>query len=80
MAPDGSDIRRITDLGLVYGRPSWSSDGSKLAFGAMVNGSYEVFIADADGGGLVQLTDQPGIDWEPWLSPDGSQVLLRERS
>ncbi len=75
MAPDGSDIRRITDLGLVYGRPSWSSDGSKLAFGAMVNGSYEVFIADADGGGLVQLTDQPGIDWEPWLSPDGSQVL-----
>lgn len=74
MAPDGSGIRRITNLREVYGRPSWSADGSRLAFTSWINGSYEVFIVNADGTDLRQLTSSPATDWEPWLSPDGSQV------
>ncbi|HEX7050451.1 MAG TPA: Ig-like domain-containing protein [Longimicrobiales bacterium] len=51
-------------------RPSWSPDGSRIAFtiehGAL---AYDIYVANADGSGVVALTDTHTDalpQWRPW--------------
>jgi len=47
--------------------PSWSPDGAQIVFTRSDGSGESIYIVDADGSGLVQLTDgeddQP--DWGP---------------
>jgi Bacterial Ig-like domain/Dipeptidyl peptidase IV (DPP IV) N-terminal region/WD40-like Beta Propeller Repeat len=68
---DGSEARRLTAT-RGYS-PSWSPDGTMLAFGDSV-----IWIIKADGTGLRQLT-HPAInegDTDPSWSPDGDQIAF----
>ena len=38
--------------------------------------ALNVFVADIDGGNVVQVTDFPGANWAPFLHPDGKRVLF----
>ncbi len=38
--------------------------------------SYDVFVANADGSGLRQLTDTPGYDAEATVSPAGDRIVF----
>jgi Tol biopolymer transport system component len=40
----------------------------------------DIFIMDADGSNLRQLTDSPGYDGGPFFSPDGSMITWRRFS
>src|SRR5437879_9571458 len=67
-ATDGSGLVRLTS-----GRsPAWSPDGSKIAF----TRSDDVYVMNADGRGIVQLTNTPGSDNQPAWSPDGSKIAF----
>jgi len=60
--PDGSGLQMLTSDG---GMPSWSADGSKIAFTSNADGDNEIYVMNAGGTGRVQLTsddanDQPG--------------------
>ncbi len=37
---------------------------------------YGIFVANADGTGLMRITDNPKYDAEPIVSPDGTQVVF----
>ena len=39
-----------------YSSPEWSPDASRIAFTRSVNGSYDVFVVDADGSNRTNLT------------------------
>ena len=58
----------------------FSPDGKKIAFNAYVgsldSGSFEIFVMNRDGSGLLQLTQSPGVDWAPAWSPDGSKIVF----
>ncbi len=41
--------------------PAWSPDGTRILFG---RGGY-IYVMDADGGNVQQLTDDPGMDSYP---------------
>ena len=62
--------------------PSWSPDGSRIAFGTTTWDSSgfgavsAVSIINADGTGLRQLTDPPLLGGDPDWSPDGSLILV----
>jgi dipeptidyl aminopeptidase/acylaminoacyl peptidase len=60
--------------------PSGSSPGSpsgRIAF----DNHDDVWVIDADGTDLRQLTSSPGHDFDPSWSPDGAQIAFRsERS
>jgi Tol biopolymer transport system component len=65
MAPDGSGVARVT-TGDDHG-PTWSPDGSQIAFtrGAEDTEEQEIFVVNADGTGLTQLTSNTAADSHP---------------
>jgi Tol biopolymer transport system component len=73
---DGTDIRRLTNTVFTESDPEWSPDGTRLVFsrsGTGPSSESDIYIMDADGSNVVQLTDG-GINFQPSWSPDGSRV------
>jgi Tol biopolymer transport system component len=66
----------------VYGAPRWSPDGRRLAFTNY--GSYsgwglddgDVFVVNADGSGLTNVTANSAFDADPSWSPDGTRLAF----
>ena len=58
---------------------AWSPDGQRIAFVSTRGGDSRLghlFVMDADGGGVEQLTEEPQASWAFWpaWSPDGSVI------
>lgn len=70
MNADGSGQTRLTNLAGQDDEPAWSPDGSKIVFG----GEAGLYVMDADGGNLIQLTS--GNDNAPSWSSDGSKIAF----
>lgn len=72
---DGSNLRQLTDNQVWDGYPSWSPDGSQIAYYSYLSREHWVImVMDADGGNQRQLTDSPGCNGAPHWSPDGSRI------
>ena len=61
MNADGTGQTRISPFFDIEdtGKPTWSPDGTRIAFAANLFGGFisELFVINADGTGLAQLTD-----------------------
>jgi Tol biopolymer transport system component len=73
MNPDGSSQRRRTINGVGDGSPSWSPDGTKIAFGRD-DPEGGIWTMNADGSGETRLTS--GWDKDPTWSPDGKKIAF----
>jgi Tol biopolymer transport system component/serine/threonine protein kinase len=83
---DGTDLTQITIMEKGACQPSWSPDGSQLVFISPCLGRADfqetiynessLYIINADGTGLKQLTPNPGSDFEPAWSPDGTRIAF----
>jgi Tol biopolymer transport system component/DNA-binding winged helix-turn-helix (wHTH) protein len=61
--------------------PALSPDGKKIAFESSRTGNLEIWLSDANGANLVQLTQFEGpIASNPCWSPDGKYVAFEARS
>jgi Tol biopolymer transport system component len=82
--PDGTDLTQITQLaptGFDSFAPAFSPDGKQIAFSygdVNANGQLvvEIFIVNADGTGLRQVTHDGGFAWLPRWSPDGTALIF----
>ncbi len=79
--PDGANRHRIRlDRYFEYG--AWSPDASKIVFMSQETDAsgndpnYNIYVMNADGTGLRQLTDTPGEDGFPSWSPDGTKIVF----
>lgn len=72
---DGVDQRNLTQSPTRDRNPEWSPDGSRIVF---VRDS-EIWLIEADGAGLRQLTDPPAgySDVDPQWSPDGARLAFK---
>lgn len=62
---DGTGLNKIAE-----GRsPAWSPDGRTIAFVSARSGNDEVYVVNADGSGLRNLTNHPADDRMPAWSP-----------
>jgi len=56
--------------------PAWSPDGRQIAFESNLDGDWEIFVMNADGTNVRQLTHNTLRDEGPAWSPDGKQLAF----
>jgi TolB protein len=57
--------------------PTWSPDGSKLAFVRDTGDeTYDIYIVNADGSSPVNVSAHPAHDWGPIWSPDSRMIAF----
>ena len=67
---DGSGLARLTTNGWQWDRhPSWSPDGTRIAFYSVrISGYRQIWVMNADGSGETNISQNQYNDWDPiWL-------------
>ena len=65
-----------SDLGL-EDYPTWSPEGSRIAYHSNRSGNFDVWVVQVSGGNPVNLTpDSPSNDLYPSWSPDGNLIAF----
>jgi Tol biopolymer transport system component len=72
-------VRRVGDAGdWLDEDPQWSPDGTKIAFASTRGGgrNVDIFVMQADGRGVVRLTDHTAPDQDPAWAADGRSLFF----
>jgi dipeptidyl aminopeptidase/acylaminoacyl peptidase len=69
----GSDIRQISTGPDEDDSPSWSPDGTRIAFVRIHAGQSHIFVMNSDGTAVQQLTTGIGQNIHPAWTPDSSR-------
>jgi hypothetical protein len=77
MGSDGSNRSRLAEAQSGFlSPPTWSPDGSKLAFVSDRGGNQDIWVADSEGSELVNLTQNEAKDHSPAWSHDGEWIAF----
>ncbi len=75
---DGSNTLNLTQNANMHSEhPTWSPDGSQIAFHAYEPGGLgDIYIMNADGSGVTNVTNSSIGDWWPSWSSDGETIAF----
>ncbi|HCK66041.1 MAG TPA: hypothetical protein DHW49_07225 [Anaerolineae bacterium] len=72
--PDGSGLKRLTNRDDID--PSWSPDGSMISFASSRAGARQLFVMNADGSNIQQVTNLNNMGGRNTWSPDGTKLAF----
>jgi Tol biopolymer transport system component len=76
MDANGANQTQITNNQADDLSPSWSPDGTKIAFASRLTGQGDIYVMNADGSNQIRLTTSPQVDGDPSWSPDGTKIAF----
>ncbi len=71
--PEPTDWRKVS---WQWSSPYEAPKGDKIVFVSNRDGNCEIYLVNIDGTGLKRITDSPGNEYQPDLSPDGTKVAF----
>ncbi|MBK9925795.1 MAG: PD40 domain-containing protein [Anaerolineales bacterium] len=74
MRPDGKNPHALTNRDDID--PTWSLDGSMIAFASSRAGDRQLFVMDADGTNIRQVTNLDNMGGRSTFSPDGTKLAF----
>jgi Tol biopolymer transport system component len=74
MKPDGKNPHPLTSRDDID--PTWSPDGSMIAFASSRAGDRQLFVMNADGSDIRQVTDLNNMGGRSTWSPDGTRLAF----
>jgi TolB protein len=75
----GGNARCLTDKEGKDGWPTWSPDGGRIAFESDRSGNWDIWVMNADGSGLTNLSRSPEDELYPAWSPDGQKIAFTSK-
>jgi hypothetical protein len=77
MSANGNNKTRISNTALRYNeQPSWSPDGTRIAF---TDNGNDIYVMNVDGSNRRKLTTNAANDFNPAWSPDGQKIAFASR-
>jgi len=73
---DGFNARTILKSRMPLMSPSWSPDGTQLAYVSFETGRAAIYLQKVGSGKRVLISHFPGLNGAPSWSPDGKQMAL----
>ncbi len=69
MGLDGQDLRQLTQNRWEWDKhPTWSPDGSQIAFFSNRSGRRQIWVMNADGTSQRNISNNDYEDWDPvWI-------------
>jgi len=81
MNRDGSSQTRLfANADRFDGEPTWSPDGTKIAFASSRDVGLHIYAMNADGNSQTRLTNSTRNDSDPAWSPDGTKIAFAGRT
>ncbi|HEX6198735.1 MAG TPA: peptidase M28, partial [Thermoanaerobaculia bacterium] len=76
-APDGSDVRRLTDTPGYDAEATVCPVDGRVIFTSVRDGDLELYTMRPDGSEVTRITHEPGYDGGAFFSPDCSRIVWR---
>jgi hypothetical protein len=71
----GTTVIEITNDAAKDIMPTFSPDGTRIAFASDRSGNWDIYLTDINGGKATQITSGPTHDLHPSFSPDGTKMV-----
>ena len=60
--------------------PCWSPSGNQIVFASDRSGNWDIWVMNADGTGVIQLTNDIQVELRPVWSPNGQKIAFERGS